>query len=56
MTPETIPLLRPPAASKYIGLSTSTLAKQRLRGDGPKYIRLSPRAIGYRRQPLSIQR
>ena len=40
-------LLRPPEASSYIGLSVSTLAKQRLRGDGPKFIRLSPRAIGY---------
>lgn len=40
-------LLRPPEAAPYIGLSMSTLAKQRLRGDGPKFIRLSARAIGY---------
>jgi predicted DNA-binding transcriptional regulator AlpA len=40
-------LLRPPEAAPYIGLSVSTLAKQRLRGDGPKFIRLSARAIGY---------
>jgi predicted DNA-binding transcriptional regulator AlpA len=40
-------LLRPPRAAAYIGLSVSTLAKQRLRGDGPKFVRLSPRAIGY---------
>jgi predicted DNA-binding transcriptional regulator AlpA len=40
-------LLRPPEAAPYIGLSVSTLAKQRLRGDGPKFVRLSPRAIGY---------
>jgi predicted DNA-binding transcriptional regulator AlpA len=40
-------LFRPPKAATYIGLSVSTLAKQRLRGDGPKFVRLSPRAIGY---------
>lgn len=40
-------VLRPPEAAPYIGLSVSTLAKQRLRGDGPKFVRLSPRAIGY---------
>ncbi len=40
-------LFRPPEAADYVGLSTSTLAKQRLRGDGPKFVRLSPRAIGY---------
>jgi predicted DNA-binding transcriptional regulator AlpA len=40
-------LLRPPEAAPYIGLSVSTLAKQRLRGDGPKFVRLSARAIGY---------
>ncbi len=40
-------LLRPPKAASYLGLSVSTLAKQRLRGDGPKFVRLSARAIGY---------
>jgi predicted DNA-binding transcriptional regulator AlpA len=40
-------LLRPKSAADYIGLATSTLAKQRLRGDGPKFIRMSARAIGY---------
>ena len=40
-------LFRPPRAADYIGLSVSTLAKQRLRGDGPKFVRMSPRAIGY---------
>jgi predicted DNA-binding transcriptional regulator AlpA len=40
-------ILRPPKAASYLGLATSTLAKQRLRGDGPKFVRLSPRAIGY---------
>jgi predicted DNA-binding transcriptional regulator AlpA len=40
-------LHRPPEAATYVGLSVSTLAKQRLRGDGPKFVRLSARAIGY---------
>jgi predicted DNA-binding transcriptional regulator AlpA len=40
-------LFRPPKAASYLGLAISTLAKQRLRGDGPKFIRLSARAIGY---------
>ncbi len=39
-------LFRPPKAAVYVGLSVPTLAKQRLRGDGPKFVRLSPRAIG----------
>ena len=45
-------LLRPPKAGAYIGLSVSTLAKQRLRGDGPEFIRLSARAIGYLQSDL----
>jgi predicted DNA-binding transcriptional regulator AlpA len=40
-------LFRPPKAANYVGLSVSTLAKARLRGDGPKFVRLSARAIGY---------
>ncbi len=40
-------LYRPPKAAPYVGLSVSTLAKARLRGDGPKFVRLSARAIGY---------
>jgi predicted DNA-binding transcriptional regulator AlpA len=45
-------LLRPTAASSYTGLAVSTLAKQRIRGDGPPFIRLSPRAIGYLQSDL----
>lgn len=46
-------LMRPPNAAKYLGLSASTLAKQRLRGDGPKFVRLSARAIGYLQTDLN---
>lgn len=40
-------ILRPPEAARYLGLSESTLAKQRLRGDGPRYVKLGSRAVGY---------
>jgi predicted DNA-binding transcriptional regulator AlpA len=45
-------LLRPPEAGKYLGLSISTLAKRRLTGDGPVFVRLSSRAVGYRQSDL----
>jgi len=45
------PVLRPDAASEYCGLSCSTLAKRRLRGDPPEYLKLG-RAVGYRRSAL----
>jgi predicted DNA-binding transcriptional regulator AlpA len=45
-------LLRPPLAAAFLGLSVSTLAKLRLRGDGPPYCKLGPRAVGYRRADL----
>jgi hypothetical protein len=32
---QTAPKLRVPQAADYLGISTSTLAKMRLRGDGP---------------------
>lgn len=47
MTTNKQTVMRPPEASKYLGRSTSFLAKKRLTGDGPKFIRLSARAIGY---------
>jgi predicted DNA-binding transcriptional regulator AlpA len=40
-------VLRAPAASKYLGLSESTLAKRRLYGLPPAYLNLGGRAIGY---------
>jgi predicted DNA-binding transcriptional regulator AlpA len=38
--------LRAPEAASYLGLSSSTLAKMRLRGDGPIFLKLN-RAIAY---------
>ena len=40
-------VLRTPEAADYTGLSPSTLEKYRLSGDGPKFIRLGGRAVGY---------
>ena len=40
-------ILRTQAASEYIGLSVSTLEKRRLSGDGPRFVRLGGRAVGY---------
>ena len=39
--------LRAPAAAEYVGLSASTLAKMRLRGDGPVYSKAGPRIVVY---------
>ncbi len=41
------PKLRPPAAAEFLGLSASTLAKMRLRGDGPIYSKAGPRIVVY---------
>ena len=40
-------ILRTPEAAKYLGLSSSTLEKQRLAGAGPRFLRLGKRAVGY---------
>jgi len=44
---ETKRVLRAPEASKYLGLSESTLAKRRLYGLPPAFLNLGGRAIGY---------
>ena len=40
-------IFRTPEAAAYIGLSASTLEKLRLGGDGPEFVKLGRRAIGY---------
>jgi predicted DNA-binding transcriptional regulator AlpA len=62
-----IKILRAHDAASYTGLSESTLAKRRIRGEAPVFVRLGRRAIGYRlddlddwltacrRQPTSVQ-
>ncbi len=46
-SPVSLPKLRAPQAARYIGLSPSTLAKMRLRGDGPPYAKAGPRVVVY---------
>jgi predicted DNA-binding transcriptional regulator AlpA len=45
-------VLRTPGAAEYVGLSDSTLEKFRLTGDGPKFVRIGVRAVGYRIEDL----
>ena len=40
-------ILRTQQAAAYVGLSASTLEKQRLSDDGPRFVRLGGRAVGY---------
>ncbi len=42
----------PRQAAQWLGLSESTLAKQRLSGAGPIYIKLGARRVGYREADL----
>lgn len=42
-----IRIFRTTAAAEYLGLAASTLEKMRLCGEGPDFIRLGGRAIGY---------
>ena len=45
-------LLDQQGASAYLRISPRTLENWRYRGGGPKYIRLSPRAVRYRLSDL----
>jgi predicted DNA-binding transcriptional regulator AlpA len=40
-------VLRPLDAATYLGLAAGTLAKMRVRGQGPRFIRLGSRLVGY---------
>lgn len=40
-------ILRTEAASEYCGLAASTLEKLRVRGDGPRFVKLGGKAVGY---------
>ena len=46
--------LRAPEAAEYVRLSASTLAKMRLRGDGPRYSRAGPRIVIYQQDDLDL--
>ena len=40
--------MRPAEAAKIVKLSTSTLAKMRIRGDGPQYTKSGPKVVLYK--------
>jgi predicted DNA-binding transcriptional regulator AlpA len=46
-------ILRVPAAAQYIGVSVSTVNKWRCTGEGPAFVRLGPKAVGYSRDTLA---
>ena len=46
------PLMPPWQAAVVVGLSPSTLAKRRMDGTGPVYVRLSATRVAYRRSAL----
>jgi predicted DNA-binding transcriptional regulator AlpA len=39
--------LQTPDAAAHLGFAAGTLEKMRVRGDGPPYLRLSPRRVVY---------
>ncbi|WP_411572525.1 helix-turn-helix transcriptional regulator [Tropicimonas sp. TH_r6] len=45
-------LLTPAMAAERVGISASTLKRMRLRGEGPRVLRLTARTIRYRRTDL----
>ena len=45
-------VMRTGDAAQYVGLAPSTLAKMRLRGDGPLYAKAGPRIVVYRIEDL----
>jgi predicted DNA-binding transcriptional regulator AlpA len=40
-------IFRTREAAEYLGLAASTLEKMRLSSDGPRFVRLGGRAVGY---------
>jgi len=45
--------LRPNEASQFLKLSVSTLAKMRMRGDGPPYSKAGPKMVLYKLSDLN---
>ncbi|MEP9387260.1 helix-turn-helix domain-containing protein [Mesorhizobium sp. KR9-304] len=45
-------VLRTEAAASMLGISTSTLAKMRMRGDGPPFMKMGRRLIVYKARDL----
>jgi predicted DNA-binding transcriptional regulator AlpA len=41
-------------AAEYLGIATSTLAKMRIRGDGPRYAKAGRRIVVYDKNDLAL--
>ena len=52
MTSGTDPLLTEKELSAWLGVSIPNLQRMRSSGNGPRYVQLSPRRIGYRRSDV----
>jgi predicted DNA-binding transcriptional regulator AlpA len=50
--PETSPLLRESQAAEFLLLSRSALAKWRVTGAGPRFVKVGPHSVRYRRVDL----
>ena len=46
------PILTTYAAGKILGLACSTMNKMRMNGNGPAFIKLGPRRVGYELEEL----
>jgi predicted DNA-binding transcriptional regulator AlpA len=53
MTAQRTQILTPKSAAQWLGLAESTLAKMRLSGAGPTYVKLGPRRVGYLEDDLT---
>jgi predicted DNA-binding transcriptional regulator AlpA len=47
-----VPVRTPKQAADYLTISLSTLARMRIAGNGPRFVRLSPQKVGYRPSDL----
>jgi predicted DNA-binding transcriptional regulator AlpA len=46
-------VLRTPAAAEHIGHAASTLEKWRVTGQGPRFVKIGTRSVGYTEQDLN---
>jgi predicted DNA-binding transcriptional regulator AlpA len=44
--------MRTPEAAEFLGIGRSTLEKMRVRGDGPPFLVIGPRAVVYDRRDI----
>ena len=49
---QTVALLAPADAARSLNVTTRTLERWRISGEGPKFVRVGPRKVGYRQADL----